>query len=354
MRTKRFFIILFLVIGTSLLLIFLGPGSQQNDSTLKSIVTQTQMVFQENLVSDDKRLDINDKYMQLLGFTGPPIHNNSRFNFSLVTYVLVGQAPAAILMAQDFASKLPNESLLIYDLGLNEDEAKSLTAFCNSTKCSVIQYDLTQFPSYVANEERLHAYRPLIIKDALTRSRAILFTESGIRIRASATLELQEFINRQTQKSSGVMGWRTRQAVSTQTHPKMFQYFETDPENFKFLPMVSLNVVWFSDTPLINDKILLPWIKCVLTMECVRPIGAQSGGCRYNKKPLYRYSGCHEYDTSAFNIVLGIVWKFDETKYSIGGDMKFFYQESLEQSTKILENKRKNISDTSDHPFSDE
>lgn len=79
--------------------------------------------------------------------------------------------------------------------------------------------------------------------------------------------------------------------------------------------------------------------------------GAQSNGCRFNKKPLYRYSGCHAYDVSAFNIVLGLTWNFDETKYSLHDTNDFYYTETLEQATKILENKRKNSSDTSERPF---
>ena len=80
--------------------------------------------------------------------------------------------------------------------------------------------------------------------------------------------------------------------------------------------------------------------------------GAQSGGCKFNKKPLYRYSGCHGFDLSAFNIVLGVQFDFDETKYSIrddnGDESNLYYVETLEQATKILENRRKNISDTSE------
>lgn len=85
--------------------------------------------------------------------------------------------------------------------------------------------------------------------------------------------------------------------------------------------------------------------------------GAQSGGCKYNKKPQYRYSGCHGYDASAFNIVLGLTWAFDEKKYSLHNEVNetlIFGKETLEQATKILENKRKNISDTSEHPFTDD
>lgn len=64
-----------------------------------------------------------------------------------------------------------------------------------------------------------------------------------------------------------------------------------------------------------------------------------------------RYSGCHAYDVSAFNIVLGLTWNFDETKYSLHGESSFYYLETLEQATKMLESRRKNSSDTSDHIF---
>lgn len=45
-------------------------------------------------------------------------------------------------------------------------------------------------------------------------------------------------------------------------------------------------------------------------------LGAQSAGCRFNKRPQYRYSGCHAYDTSALNIVLGLHFNFDDTCYT--------------------------------------
>lgn len=361
MRTKNFLIFLVLIIFTGLLFIILGPATEQNDS-LKNIVTQTHQqikVLQENLRnSREKSLEIDEKYLEILGFKPIPTVPNDMTtrNFSVVTYVQAGQLDTAVLYAQNIQTKLPNVSLLIYDLGLSEDDLRTLTGnFCNNSKCSVIPFDLTPYPNFV-NDDRMHAYRPLIIKNALMYSRVILFTENDVRIRSNVTAKDVNLFKEKTEKNGtlGVLGWTTtKQAISSRTHPKMFEYFNTNPDSFYFLPMISINAVFFIRTPQVINSIMLPWIKCVLTQECLHPIGAQSGGCKYNKKPQYRYSGCHGYDESAFSIVLGLTSNFDETKYSIPGDAPLFSTETLEQSTKILENRRKNISDASERPYTE-
>lgn len=227
--------------------------------------------LQENLVSIRKQLDIDTKYLDLLGFT-QSIYNGTRYNFTIVTYILSGQAPSAILLSQNIAARLPNEVLLIYNLGLSDSDARALSAYCNNSKCAVITYDLSPFPSYVAADEHMHAFRPLIIKDALCRSRSILFLENSVRLRRGSKEVYEQLMH--AAQSSGVLGLTTRpQAVSSRTHPKMFDFFETDADSFFFLPMVSMDMVIFLDTKTVNEKILLPWIRCTLIMECIHPIG---------------------------------------------------------------------------------
>ncbi|XP_020806795.1 uncharacterized protein LOC110182947 isoform X2 [Drosophila serrata] len=282
-------------------------------------------------------------------------YNGTKSNFTIVTYVLEGQTASAILLAQNIAAKLPSEYLLIYDLGVSEQQLRDLGLYCNNSRCSVITYDLTEFPSFVG-DQRTHAYRPIVIKDGLMRAKSVLFLENHMRVRGGSA-QLHKLQSRlMADGSIGVLGWNLPTAVSSLTHPKMFDYFESNAENFIFLRMTELDAVFFSDSPDVNEKIMLPWLKCCLTLECIDPIGAQSNGCKFNKKPLYRYSGCHGYDASAFNIVLGLTSHFDITKYSIPFDnpRNMFYKETLEQATRILESRRRNSSETSDHPFTDD
>lgn len=225
-------------------------------------------------------MEIDPKYLSILGFTSPIHQNIPRANFSIVSYVLNGQTASAIMLIQNIATKLPNETLLLYDVGLSAYDSRALSTYCNTTKCTLILYDLSQFPVYVT-DERMHAFRPLIIKDALTRSTCILFIENNVRIRNLSNEYRAKLFKHANE--SGILGWTTRQAVSSRTHLKMFDYFQTVDENFWFLPMVSMDAVLFIDSHMVNEKILLPWIKCALTMDCIHPIG------KFEKKYLFYF-----------------------------------------------------------------
>jgi hypothetical protein len=208
-----------------------------------------------------------------LGFTAS-IYNGTKQAFNIVTYTLNGQVASTILFLQNIATKLPTDTLIIYDLGLSENDLHTLQGFCNSTKCTVITYDLSRFPSYVL-DERMHAFRPIIIQDVLQRSKTILFLENNVRIRSMDKAKEILAIKLKTEKGSGVMGWTTRvqQAVSSRTHYKMFDYFETNADNFIFMPMVTLANVFFVNTEAVINRIMMPWIRCTLTPECIHPIG---------------------------------------------------------------------------------
>lgn len=316
----------------------------------------------------EKELDVDPKYLHLLGFTidtsttrggSPHVYNLTKQNFSIVSYVQVGQLAASILHLQNLASVMPaSENLLIYDLGLSEVDLQTLTMFCNSStiKCTIIQHDFTQYPSYIM-DDKLHLFRPIIIKHALSRFKTILFTANHVRLRGSSKVFSE--IRKKTDEQSHVKSLKMKKLpITSSTHPRMFDYFDSDADSFLFVRQVTLDAVYFHSSKFLDEKILLPWIKCVLTPQCIQPIGASSNTnhCRFNKKPQYRYSGCHAYDESAFNVVCSLAFNFNEAKYSAMTDFDgaLFHKETLDDSIRILENRKKNISETSEHPYSEE
>lgn len=295
----------------------------------------------------------------------------TNFNFSLVSYVLANQLASAVQLVKNLNAAVPGEHLLLYDLGLSEDDQRVMQKYCypimNSTaavpspavsagpnqphsqqqsvaaasspavaralnfyneagavngansynaysviqssgssssssssnlnlnnlnlnnnfsqvgstpsfKCLLIKFDLVAsgFPSYVIDDAQMHAFRPLIVRHALQRlSSSVLFLENSVRLRANSAGELAELRRLVEASASGVKGWRTEPtlAVSARTHQKMYEYFHTDDDNFKFLKMLSLDALLFVDRPAVNQRILLPWIKCALIPECIHPIG---------------------------------------------------------------------------------
>jgi hypothetical protein len=315
-------------------------------------------------VEKEKELDIDPKFLRLLGFPvtdfrdaststtkGTQFLNITKQNFSIVSYVLQNEIAATILQLANLANVMPSENFLIYDLGLSEADVQTLSSFCNSSsiKCLILKQDLSEFPSYIM-DEKLHLFRPILIKLALARYQTILFVSNHVRFRNVS--KVLSDIRKRTEDVTSLM--IKKLPITSNTHPRMFDFFLSDADSFLFVRQAKLDAVFFHDSRFLEEKILLPWLKCVLTPQCIMPIGANSNSnhCKFNKKPQYRYSGCHGYDESAFNVILSLNFNFNEARYSANVNGPLFYKESLEDSIRILDNRKRNISETSDHPYS--
>lgn len=141
MRTKHFLVILCSVVIVSVILILFG---QQRPATIQNIVSSTHQQLRNFKVSriqlfwllfniaslqetlrdaEAKTLVADEKYMTFLGFTESPrlYPKNVWTNTSLpviVTYVIKGQESQAVGLISNVAKVLPNNTILIYDLGL--------------------------------------------------------------------------------------------------------------------------------------------------------------------------------------------------------------------------------------------
>ncbi|XP_066603427.1 uncharacterized protein [Prorops nasuta] len=328
MRTKGLLLFLICIVGSSILFIVF---SNQRPS-IQTLVTETHKQlknFQENLKDvEEKRLVTDSRYLALLGLdnqaTVVPFSLKPQ-NTTVVSLIRPGNEQHIYGFVRNISYFLPNNNIVIYGVGLNEDSLQSIKGICNSTKCSLLSFDLSLFPTH-AEDDRLHVYRPLVIQKALNSLGSILYMDSDMRLNSS---EISKYLS----PKSGILTWSTKHAISSLTHPKMYEYFHVSAESFFFLPLIRASHLVIKNSKEIRDNVMLPWVQCALTRDCIYPIGAQSAGCRFNKKPQYRYSGCHAYDTSALNIVLGLHFHFDDTHYVHQERETYFNRIQIEEIT---------------------
>ncbi|XP_037295607.1 uncharacterized protein LOC115451988 isoform X2 [Manduca sexta] len=314
MKTKSF-----LVFSTSVfaISIFLIVFHSQPPQSIQSIVSQTHQHikdFQENLRDVEESILVQEeRYERLVGLAGAePWHNTTVP--ALVTYAR-GDAHAPAVGFVRAAAHLPY-TLLLYNIGLKPYSLAVVSNYCNSSKCAIIDFDLEAFPSHVADES-IHAFRPLIIQHALSRVGGVIFCEVSQRW-AGPARALGRVWARALASPLGVRAWPRRAAVTSLTHPRMFHYLHAAIDDFLFVQMIDAEHLIVANSSAVGDVMRL-WIQCALTQDCIMPIGAQSAGCKFDKKPQYRYSGCHGQDASALSIVLGLRSGFEEAQYAERG-----------------------------------
>lgn len=156
-----------------------------------------------------------------------------------------------------------------------------------------------------------------MLQHALSRVGGVIFCESWLRWTGGAAALGSAWAGAAA-APGGALAWPRRAAVTSLTHPRMFHYLHASLDDFLFVQMVEATRLMVADTPR-TPELMRPWIQCALTLDCIMPIGAQSAGCRFDKKPQYRYSGCHEQDASALSIILGLRSGFEESQYAIRG-----------------------------------
>uniref|UniRef100_A0A0P4W1F7 Nucleotide-diphospho-sugar transferase domain-containing protein n=1 Tax=Scylla olivacea TaxID=85551 RepID=A0A0P4W1F7_SCYOL len=220
---------------------------------------------------------------------------------------------------------LPNLTLMVYSLDLPTYEMQQLEEVCN-TSCVVVPFDFSLYPSHV-RDHHLRAYRPIIIQELLVRAGAVFWLDAGVRLAGSEegsvageeVERLAEEWSSQALRSGGVLAWPLTDPPqlpsAALTHPNMFTFFHTKKHNYDFQQMGDAGTLLLYNTEGVHRHLMRPWVSCALTHNCISPIGAQDTGCRYDKKPLFRYSGCHHYDASAFNVALGVMFSYDTRPY---------------------------------------
>lgn len=98
--------------------------------------------------------------------------------------------------------------------------------------------------------------------------------ENDLRLVSSSIGQLiTRAVGTKEEPGSGIVTWSMHVAVTSLTHPSMFHYFHTLAESFYFLQMVEATRLLIYNTPEVHSDIMLPWIQCALTQDCILPIG---------------------------------------------------------------------------------
>ncbi|XP_038215452.1 uncharacterized protein LOC119834961 [Zerene cesonia] len=325
MKTKSFLLFSTSVFAIS---IFLIVFHSQPPQSFQNIVSQTHQHikdFQEQLRDvEERHLVQEERYLALVGLSG---HVEAWKNTTLPVIVTHARNDEHALVVAFIRAvqKLPY-TILVYNIGLKPYSLNVVSNYCNSSKCAVMDFDLSMFPSHVADES-ITAFRPLIIQHALSRVGGVIYCETTQRWRGTAAA-LADVWRRAAGEGAapgsgsgeaagplGVVAWPRRAAVTSLTHPHMFTYFHADVDDFLFVQMLDTSRLVLAARPRLAD-VMRPWVQCALTSDCIMPVGAQSDGCRFDKKPQYRYSGCHGQDASALSIILGLRSGFEEGGYA--------------------------------------
>ncbi|XP_050344829.1 uncharacterized protein LOC126769903 isoform X1 [Nymphalis io] len=323
MKTKSFLLFSTSVFAISLFLIIFHSQPPQS---FQSIVTQTHQhikdfqqvsLTQEQLRDEEEKHLVQEKrYLRLVGLEG---HTDLWHNTTvpvIVTHARNDDHANVVSFVRD-AAQLPY-TVLVYNLGLKPYSLAVVSNYCNSSKCAIIDFDLQLFPSHVSDES-ITAYRPLIIQHAVSRTGGVIYCEVSQRWAGTAGALAALWARVSGEGALGVLAWPRRAAVTSLTHPRMFHYLRASADDFLFVQMLDVSHLLVAPRPALAD-VMRQWIQCALTLDCIMPIGAQSGGCRFDKKPQYRYSGCHGQDASALSIVLGARAAFDESRYAAAAE----------------------------------
>ncbi|CAI9720526.1 Hypothetical predicted protein [Octopus vulgaris] len=323
MKTKNFYLVILFAASTIVAIWLLSNPTPNFQTIVKE--TNKHINSIKNLPSSIKHAkeldDVDPEYLELLGFrdgSSSRREDDERFpskeNVNLpviASGVEPGQYKQVIDLLESVHRYLPHSLLILYDLDIDSSENVMLKKHCNNTKsCILTPFDFKRYPSHL-KDLSTKSYRPLCIQEILNRYGGVIWADSSEHF---ITNKMNQSVTQA--QTIGLVAWTIKEPTSSLTHPKMFQYFKTKPENYYFHRAVESSHLIVFNLDRIHHELMLPWVRCALTQECISPTGAQNVGCNYQRKPLFRYSGCHRYDMSALNVILGLLFNFNTKHYT--------------------------------------
>ena len=195
---------------------------------------------------------------------------------------------------------LPKNKLILYNLGLNEEHIKELSAYEN--------VEIRPFPfknySSLPHVKNLHTYawKPIIVKIVSMEYDIIMYGDTSVRLLScNLTAALQHLLQFPILSGDPLRYYRAIQY----THEGMIKYLHYPASRKDMADVGSIQagvwLMWANDV--MKKKLIDPWVDCALHKECIAPSGAKSIPCGKRSNDGH-YIGCHRFDQSALNLIL--------------------------------------------------
>ena len=192
---------------------------------------------------------------------------------------------------------MPNTKIIVYDLGLTDSQVSTLQTYCN---VEIRKFNFQKYPEYFKNLKN-YAWKTVIAKEMSEEFELFFYCDSSVRFKNPISHLLPLLL-----RFPLVPGSMIPDLIVGRTHDGMLKYLHmnmTRSELARVKPSIQAGVYMMWVTPLIKEKLLVPWIDCGMHKDCISPEGATLRGC-HRRNQNGSYIGCHRYDQSAMNMIL--------------------------------------------------
>ena len=205
------------------------------------------------------------------------------------------EAQAMIASVQEH---LPNTKLIVYNLGLNNEEISLVKKYCN---VELRRFNFSQYPKHVSNL-LTYAFKPLIIKEVTQQYEVVMWADASIRMKA----HLPDYLLRSLKEFPFVSGSISGHSTVSLTHDGMLKYLNITKSRNELASHISFQgcifLIWANT--ILKQHFLRYWVDCAIHPECISPQGAGLYGCNFSKENNGTFIGCHRFDQSALNMIL--------------------------------------------------
>ena len=236
------------------------------------------------------------------------LHSNcSCLDFLYCKLVMVsGFSSNHYIEAQDMIATvqhyLPSTRIIVYDLGLTDNQRTELRKYCN------VEVRAFQFSKYSDHVKKLtvFAWKPLIVNEIAEEYEVIFYGDSSTRVLGPVKPIFPLLLKFPFMAGSAYTELPIIAITMDETMRYLKYPYSRQRSGFFGNLEAGLWVMWMNH--LMRRKLLKSWVDCALHKECIDPPGAVLEPCDYHAAWRHdgpgRFVGCHRFDQSALSLIL--------------------------------------------------